>query len=66
LKKVKQGWSHELKRATTTTKTKVTKVRAKSITIHIADVNTSATLPWWCQWNYKLCFIRTATSAADL
>jgi len=35
-----------LKRATTTTKTKVAKVRAKPK----ADLNASATLPWRCQW----------------
>jgi len=33
LKKVKKKWSHELKYATTTTKTKFAKVRAKLKTI---------------------------------
>jgi len=54
LKKVKKNWSHELKSATTTTKTKVAKVRAKPKTIHIADVNISATLPWLCCQSGKL------------
>jgi len=36
LKKVKKKWSHELKCATTTTKSKDTKVRAKPKTIGTA------------------------------
>jgi len=32
------------------------KVRVESKTIHTADVNASATLPWWCQWRNKPAF----------
>jgi len=38
-----------LKCAAITTKTKVAKVRAELITIHIADVNASTILPQWCR-----------------
>jgi len=44
LKKVKKKWSHELKRATTITKTKIAKMRAEPKTIGTADVNATATL----------------------
>jgi len=49
LKKVNRNWFHELKCATTTTKTKVTKARAKTKTIRTADVNASTMLPWRCR-----------------
>jgi len=45
LKKVKNNWIHELKCATTTTKTKVAKVRAELKTIGTADLNAYAMLP---------------------
>jgi len=45
LKTVKKNWSHELKCATTTTKTKVAKVRAEPKTTGIAEVIASTTLP---------------------
>jgi len=45
LKKEKKSWSHELKHATTVTKTKVTEARYKPKTIGTADLNISATLP---------------------
>jgi len=51
---VKKSRSHELKGATTTTKTKVTKVRAELTTIHMADVNASVTPIWRCCWSDKL------------
>jgi len=38
LKKVKKKWSHELKRATTTTKTKVAKVRVELKAFGTADL----------------------------
>ena len=44
LKKVKDNWSHALKCVTTTTKMKVTKVRAKPKIIRTADANVSAML----------------------
>jgi len=51
---VKKSRSHELKGATTTTKMKVTKVRAELTTIHMADVNASVTPIWRCCWSDKL------------
>jgi len=54
LKKVKKNWSHELKPAATTTKTKDTEVRAKQKTIRTADINASTMLPQWHCWNDKL------------
>jgi len=44
LKKVNKKWYHELKRATTTIKTKVAKVRAKPKTIGTAEVNATNTV----------------------
>jgi len=38
LEKGKKKWSHELRRATTTTKTKVAKVRAEPKTVGAADL----------------------------
>jgi len=54
LKKVKKNWSCELKCATTTTKTKVTKVRAKLEIISTRDINASTMKPLWCQLSSKL------------
>ena len=48
LKKETKTWSHELKHATTTTKTKVAKMRAKLKMIGTADQNASAMLPGGC------------------
>jgi len=48
LKKVKKKWSHDLKPATTTTKRKVGKVRAKLKTLGTTDVNTTVTLKQGC------------------
>jgi len=39
LKKVKKNWSHELKHASTTTKTEIAKVRAEWKTIGTAEAN---------------------------
>jgi len=46
----KSNWSYAVKHATTTTKTKVTKVRAKPLpkTIRTADINASAMLSRLC------------------
>jgi len=39
------------------TKAKVARVRAEPKTIRTADVNASATLPWYCRWCDKLCVL---------
>jgi len=54
LKKAKKKWSDELKCVTTTTKTKVAKVRAELSAIDTANVNTTATLPQQCRLSDKL------------
>jgi len=51
---VKKNWSHELKYATPTTKTRVAKMRAEPKTIGIAHVNISITLPQRCHMSDKL------------
>jgi len=43
-----------LKRATTTTKTEVAKVRTEPKTFAQQTSNVSATLRHWCRWNDKL------------
>jgi len=43
LKKVKKTWSHDLKRATTTTKTKVAKVRVEPKAFGTADLKWATT-----------------------
>jgi len=45
LKQVKKNQSQELKRATTTTKTKVAKVGAELKTIGIVDINAARMVP---------------------
>jgi len=44
LRKVKKNWSHELKCATTTTKTKVAKVKAEPKSIGTPDINATRTV----------------------
>jgi len=65
--KSKENWSHELRHASTTTKTKVSKVRTELKTTGTADLNTTTTyatktvpLEWQTQH-----FIRTASCEAD-
>jgi len=41
--KSKENWSHELRHASTTTKTKVSKVRTELKTTGTADLNTTTT-----------------------
>jgi len=51
---LKQKWSHEMKRASTATITKVAKVRPEPKTVGITDVSTSAMLPQQCHLSDKV------------
>jgi len=63
LKKVKKKWSHEFNRATTTTKTKVTKVRVEPKTFGTTDLKRMR-YDLDAAWVTNSAFIQTASCEA--